>query len=390
MNLDNKHIDGQQMKPYKGYQIDKSWKVDYRGNRIPNTVQYMVIDEDDDWIGDVYSTLAEAKAYIDEITDSSITAATKKGTVKAWVEFQKWYDGLTSKQRDKVDDIADEEGLPDYEECSDDALSWLKDEAEIVLKDVDIYNEMPEELADRPYVFKLSSTNSTYNDDILRIVEDYDGIGVVYEMLNDEGTNLYANRFYNYAVNSKRDAENIIAEVKKNEIPLPGHAKHVTIKKIDWNRCYNIYIDDYREGDKKVSWHSKFQKVKASSNVIRSVTEPSAYEYGKALSDAKKRLDDRYEPFELTRTYFCQGRTNSTGYRITYYDDNEWIADNGGEDSWNSDYGFKLYGPFVPGQIKSWSQLFKYKPIDKFKTIDSVMTYLFNNADIDDEDTWMQ
>lgn len=118
---------------------------------------------------------------------------------------------------------------------------------------------------------------------------------------------------------------------------------------------------------------------------IRSVTEPSAYEYGKALSDAKKRIDERYYPFELSNTYFCRGRMNSTGYRIVY-DDQEWIADNGGEDSWSSSYGYSLYGPFEPGQIRSWSELFRYKPKDKFKTIDSVMTYLFNNVDMDDED----
>lgn len=320
-NVHDSKLDGAYMKPYKGYQIEKNWKVDYNGKRLPNTTKYMVIDENDDWIGDIYDTYDDAKAYIDEITSKTnvkansqvgtyngisygcednrnqryyfrtddgkvvyadteeelfakidqyvekgyVSAATKKkqGTVRAWAEFEKWYNSLTSDQRDKVDGIADEEGLPDYEECEDDALSWLKDEAEIVFKDMDTYYDMPEVLADRPYVFKLSSTNSSYNDDILHIVEEYDGIGVAYEMLNDDGTNLYANNFYNYAVNSKRDAKNIIAEVKKSNIPLPSYAKGIEAKKIDWNRCYNIYIDDYYEGSKKIPWHSKFQKAKS-------------------------------------------------------------------------------------------------------------------------------
>lgn len=324
MKFEERRIDGQEMKPYKGYGIDKSWEM-VGNKRVPDSVRYMVIDQDDDWIGDVYTTLAEAKAYIDEITAKTaikantqvgsykgisygceddhnqryyfrtregdfvyaeteeevlakidqylengyVSAASKKqqGTVRAWVEFQKWYDGLTPEQRDKVDDIADEEGLPNYEECSDDMFAWLKDEAEIVFKDVDTYDEMPDELADRPYIFNISSTNSTYNDDILRLIEEYDGIGVTYDMLNDEGTHLYANRFYSYAVSSKEDAESIFTDLKKSKIPLRNYAKAISVKKIDWNRCYNIYIDDYVEGDKKLPWHSKFNKVKSSTSI---------------------------------------------------------------------------------------------------------------------------
>lgn len=121
-----------------------------------------------------------------------------------------------------------------------------------------------------------------------------------------------------------------------------------------------------------------------SANYIESVTEPSASEYGRFLSEANKRMQDRYAPFKLKATYFCRGRSNSTGYRIQLGSD-EWIADNGGEDSWNSDYGYELYGAFNIDEIKSWSELFRYKPLvnTKFKTIDSVMTYLFNNVDTD-------
>lgn len=117
---------------------------------------------------------------------------------------------------------------------------------------------------------------------------------------------------------------------------------------------------------------------------IHAVTEPSAYEYGKALDEGNKRINDRFSPFKLTNTYFCKGRSNSTGYRITYKGQ-EWIADNGGKDSWRSDYSFKLYGPFVPKEINSWSELFKNKPIGTFKNINSAMTYLFNNVNVDEE-----
>ena len=210
-NVHDSKLDGTYMKPYKGYQIEKNWKVDYRGKRLPNTTKYMVIDEDGDWIGDIYDTYNDAKANIDEITASTsvkantqvgtyngisygceddhnqryyfrtkegefvyaeteeellakidqyldkgyVSAASKKkqGTVRAWAEFQKWYDSLTSEQRDKVDEIADEEGLPDYEECGDDEFAWLKDEAEIVFKWEGYEkstDEIPEELSSRP------------------------------------------------------------------------------------------------------------------------------------------------------------------------------------------------------------------------------------------------
>ena len=63
------------LNPYKGYQIEKSWRLNSRGKRIPNTIRYTVIDENDDWIGDVYKTLSEAKAFIDSLNSSSIEAS---------------------------------------------------------------------------------------------------------------------------------------------------------------------------------------------------------------------------------------------------------------------------------------------------------------------------
>lgn len=113
---------------------------------------------------------------------------------------------------------------------------------------------------------------------------------------------------------------------------------------------------------------------------IHSVTEPSSVEYGKAISEGRKRLNDRFEPFEISNTYFNRYATSSTGYRITL-DDQEWIADNRG-DSWND---LKLYGPFAPSEVNSWSELFRYQPIREFKTLNNVMTYLFNEVSIEEE-----
>ena len=60
-------VDSVALKPYKGYNIEKSWNVDESNNPIPGTVMYQVIDEEDDWIGDMYKSLADAKRYIDEL-----------------------------------------------------------------------------------------------------------------------------------------------------------------------------------------------------------------------------------------------------------------------------------------------------------------------------------
>lgn len=68
-------------KPYKGFEIDKSYALDYKGKRIPGTAKYMVT-EGDDWVGDVYNTLKEAHQYIDEELanrSQSVNASTQKG-----------------------------------------------------------------------------------------------------------------------------------------------------------------------------------------------------------------------------------------------------------------------------------------------------------------------
>lgn len=46
-------------------------------------------------------------------------------------EFITWYDNLSDEEQWKVDDIADTNGIPFYEEASDDELSWLHDVATI-------------------------------------------------------------------------------------------------------------------------------------------------------------------------------------------------------------------------------------------------------------------
>ena len=121
--------------------------------------------------------------------------------------------------------------------------------------------------------------------------------------------------------------------------------------------------------------------------VAASVTEPSAKEYGEAISQSARRADDRYSPFKLKRTFFNRTSVNSTGRRISLPEEGiEYIADNGGKDSWSSSFEYKLYGPFNINEIRTWSQLFTNKPIASFKTLDKVMNWMFENVDYVDYD----
>lgn len=47
--------------------------------------------------------------------------------IKSSTSFDDWYDSLTSKEQDEVDGLADDLGLPLYNECSEEELASLHD-----------------------------------------------------------------------------------------------------------------------------------------------------------------------------------------------------------------------------------------------------------------------
>lgn len=55
-----------ELKPYKGYEVHKTWEVDDDGKRI-SPFKYVVADEDD-YIGEEYNSIAEAHRFIDSIS----------------------------------------------------------------------------------------------------------------------------------------------------------------------------------------------------------------------------------------------------------------------------------------------------------------------------------
>lgn len=55
------------LKPYRGYSIQKAWKVDNDGKRIGKVVY--VVSDDEDVIGEEYKSIAEAHRFIDSISE---------------------------------------------------------------------------------------------------------------------------------------------------------------------------------------------------------------------------------------------------------------------------------------------------------------------------------
>ena len=58
--------DYKDMKPYKGYYIQKVWEVDNAGKRT-GPYRYIVSD-DEDCLGEEYRSIAEAHRFVDSLT----------------------------------------------------------------------------------------------------------------------------------------------------------------------------------------------------------------------------------------------------------------------------------------------------------------------------------
>lgn len=58
--------DNKELTPYKGYGITKEWKIDLFGHRVKGSEKYLV-DDGEDYIGEEYKTLKDAKNFIDTI-----------------------------------------------------------------------------------------------------------------------------------------------------------------------------------------------------------------------------------------------------------------------------------------------------------------------------------
>ena len=59
--------DYKDLKGYKGYSIQKAWWVDCDGCRIKSKPCFYLVSDEDDYIGEEYPTLKDAKNFIDSL-----------------------------------------------------------------------------------------------------------------------------------------------------------------------------------------------------------------------------------------------------------------------------------------------------------------------------------
>ena len=56
-----------ELQSYKGYGISKAWYVDSDGKRITKYPYFYLVDDGDDYVGNEFSSLSQAKSFIDKI-----------------------------------------------------------------------------------------------------------------------------------------------------------------------------------------------------------------------------------------------------------------------------------------------------------------------------------
>lgn len=115
---------------------------------------------------------------------------------------------------------------------------------------------VPEELAIRPYRFMIHTGNPTYADDILRVAnERFGAILVHYYYMKD--SRIYGPETA-YAIGSKEDAQ-VMFDYCKEHFPVQ-EKKLYLYPPFDWSTAYQISVDDYYKGYKKLRYHSTFPK----------------------------------------------------------------------------------------------------------------------------------
>lgn len=108
-------------------------------------------------------------------------------------DFITWYDNLWDEEQWKVDDIADTNGIPFYEEASDGELAWLQDVATIEIhasaateEDHMDHNKFVKLLKDK-FDFSLEAANIVaqwYENE--NALDDFDSIQSLLEYIEDD------------------------------------------------------------------------------------------------------------------------------------------------------------------------------------------------------------
>ena len=160
-------------------------------------------------------------------------------------EFMTWYDDLSDEEQWKVDDIADTNGIPFYDEASDDELAWLHDVATI-----EIHASADHECSNWDEAVEWSDSYDGFEDENLKDVYSSDSIGnhMIITVnsgisgdgfsitVEDEQGDVVFNEEYRFGVNTSYDRK--YAEMAEED--------YQNAKKYGWSRIPELkpYVGD--------------------------------------------------------------------------------------------------------------------------------------------------
>ena len=61
------YFDYKELKGYKGYGIQKAWWTDFEGKKKKKKKPFYLVCDEEDYIGEEYMTLRDAKLFIDSL-----------------------------------------------------------------------------------------------------------------------------------------------------------------------------------------------------------------------------------------------------------------------------------------------------------------------------------
>ena len=208
--------------------------------------------------------------------------------MKRWIKSNSevgHHNGITYGMEDKGDQryyFVNKDGSITYADTEEEMISKIESITSSTRSD----SRIPDILDKNRVGFWISSANPTWNDDILKRVEDHGGIRVRFNELNPKTGKFYADSTKSYAVSSSEVADEIFEDCRNSGVPM--QQRNIWVKELDWDNAYNIYIDSYSDGFKKVRWHE--QKPKQQIRYATEV-EPFSYKYD-ALEIVKDVLED--------------------------------------------------------------------------------------------------
>lgn len=147
--------------------------------------------------------------------------------------------------------------------------------------------KLPDILERNPYAFQANASNRTFADDFLRIVEKFGGCRITYSGCTDSYTSLYNNRTTMYIIPRESALEEIKEEIENINLPMRYISKaHI----MDYNRCFNIYVDHWDERQSKTLKYHKLgsrKRVQSTIDITASIFSETSKYYVNGFRESK-------------------------------------------------------------------------------------------------------